>query len=328
MVERLRQAGLVAGGAVRVTPLGGGVSSDILVVDDGRARFVVKRALARLRVADHWMADPARNRFEQAYLRYAARVVPGSVPQILFADEELGFFAMEYVGGGWRNWKQDLLAGRVQGSPAARAGRYLAAVHGTSWQDETVAARFDTTPLFRQLRIEPYLVTAAERSPALRALLMAEAERLSAVRLALVHGDFSPRNLLVRAGGLKVLDCEVAWFGEPAFDVAFLLNHLFLKSLHRPDLGWRYMALVETFLRAYAAGLGARWDDDLQARVAWLLPMLLLARVVGKSPAEYLAGRPVRAAFAVSFAAEVLPQGVPDVARLRRRWLARLSSLP
>ena len=71
-----------------------------------------------------------------------------------------------------------------------------------------------------------------------REVLRAEAERLVTCRSVLVHGDFSPKNLLVSGDRLVIIDCEVAWYGDPAFDLAFLLNHLCLKALyHAPAHG-------------------------------------------------------------------------------------------
>src|SRR5665213_299642 len=83
LIEELRTATLVDGSAVRLTPLTGGVSSEIFLVEDGSRRFAVKRALARLRVKDDWFADVGRNRVEQQFLGYAGGVAPEAVPKVL-----------------------------------------------------------------------------------------------------------------------------------------------------------------------------------------------------------------------------------------------------
>ncbi|MEI6339832.1 MAG: hypothetical protein WCQ57_14825 [Verrucomicrobiota bacterium] len=113
LLPGLREAGLITSDHPQIRPLNGGVSCDIQLVEDGGRRFVVKRALDKLRVKDDWFADPIRNHFEQAYMRYAGRIAPGSVPRILHADESHNFFVMEYLGEGWVNWKTELLAGRA-----------------------------------------------------------------------------------------------------------------------------------------------------------------------------------------------------------------------
>src|SRR3569833_3288732 len=87
LVEGLRRLGLLAGGLEPVvTPLTGGVSSDIMLVEGRTRRFVVKRALPKLRVAADWQAPVERNLYEVAWMREAALAVPESVPAILADD--------------------------------------------------------------------------------------------------------------------------------------------------------------------------------------------------------------------------------------------------
>jgi hypothetical protein len=110
-----------------------------------------------------------------------------------------------------------------------------------------------------------------------------------------VHGDVSPKNILIARddGHPVLLDAECAWFGDPAFDAAFCLNHLLLKAVHLPAQRRELLDAAETFFATWSAGLPARTAGDAERRVATLLPCLFLARVDGKSPVEYLdeAGR-------------------------------------
>ena len=108
----------------------------------------------------------------------------------------------------------------------------------------------------------------------------------------LVHGDFSPKNLLIGPDGPVVLDAECAWYGDPAFDLAFVLNHLLLKGAWRPQWRERYLELFAALVDAYRGHVrrGSR-GRRVEQRAATLLPALLLARVDGKSPVEYLTRR-------------------------------------
>jgi aminoglycoside phosphotransferase (APT) family kinase protein len=286
--HRLREVGLVVSAAPVFRKLTGGVSSDIHLVEDGGRRFVVKQALARLKVRDAWYADPARNRIEQDFLRIAAELVPGAVPRVLHADPEEAWFAMEFLGEDWVNWKEDLLAGRVHPVRARVAGGALGRLHGQTWKDAVIRKRFSTLRNFTELRIEPYLLTTAERLPAAREFLHREADHLGRAELALVHGDFSPKNLMFRNDRIQVLDAEVAWFGDPAFDCAFFLTHLHLKAVFLPERADALLGLVPVFWDAYRSELGSRADASLESRVVRLLVGILLARVHGKSPVEYL----------------------------------------
>ena len=226
---------------------------------------------------------------------------------------------MEYLGGEFQNWKQLLLAGSADPETAACAGTLLAQIHRHSAGDAEAKRLFDTTPNFFQLRIEPYLLATGARHPELRPLFEAEAARLENARECLVHGDFSPKNILVSPARMVLIDCEVAWYGDAAFDLAFMLNHFLLKALwHRPrEGGWRRM--VDEFWSAYQR---VRPVPELDARVGRLLLMLLLARVDGKSPVEYLDAP--RQDFLRRYVKDELRLGTTSVAAVADSWFGRL----
>ena len=202
LLPKLRAAGLVKSTAPAMRALTGGVSSDIFLVEDCGRRFVVKCALPKLRVRDDWFADVSRNRVEQAWFAYAARIVPAAVPRLLHSDSEGAWFAMEYLEGEWGNWKTELLAGRADPAIARRAGDTLGRLHATSWNDPEARTQFATLKNFTDLRIAPYLLATAERVANASVELRTEATRLAGTQLALVHGDYSPKNLLFAPGRL------------------------------------------------------------------------------------------------------------------------------
>lgn len=309
LLPRLQAAGLIDGNDIRVTPLTGGVSSDIVLVESSARRLVVKAALEKLRVKDDWFVDVSRNRVEQSFFEYVSPLMPSAVPRILGGGD--GWFAMEYLGDELQNWKSSLLAGRFEVETAALAGEVLGRLHAASWGDLVARERFDTLPNFQALRIDPYLLTTAERVPEAAEVLRSEAVRLAETKLALVHGDYSPKNLLVGPQRLIVLDAECAWFGDPAFDTAFLLTHLHLKALLNPQA----LLLIPAFWSAYTATCG----HELEQRTVRLLLCLLLARVHGKSPAEYLSA--AQGDFVTRFALSHLSQP-PSLIALTAAWTA------
>ena len=277
----LRADGVVRNASATLTPLTGGVSSEIYLVNDGGAQFIVKRALGKLKVKDAWFADTNRNQTERAYLEYVACFLPTAVPKVCGGNAAHGYFVMEYLGDGYSNWKQLLLAGHCEVAPAIQAAELISKIHRTSTGDPQAVAGFETTPNFRQLRIEPYLLTTGQRHPEWQSLFEAEAARLAATRECLVHGDFSPKNILIKGDRMVLLDCEVAWYGDPAFDCAFLLNHFFLKALFHAPRPLGFDRMVAAFWQHYHS-------PQLAERVGRLLLLLMLARVDGKSPVEYL----------------------------------------
>jgi 5-methylthioribose kinase len=273
----------------RFTPLGGGVSSDIWRVDRARGPICVKRALAKLKVAADWRAPVERNAYEVAWIETAGRLVPGSAPRILGHDRQAGLFAMELLDpADHRLWKAELMDGRADPSFAAQVGRSLAAIHAGTASDPEIAARFPTDAIFHAIRLEPYLEATARAHLDLAPALLALVEVTARTRRALVHGDVSPKNILVGPRGPVFLDAECAWYGDPAFDLAFCLNHLLLKCRWRPQAAAGYLDCFRQLARAYLAGV--TWEESaaLEGRVARLLPGLSLARIDGKSPVEYI----------------------------------------
>ena len=282
--------GLVGPGeAVRASPLTGGVSSDISLVEAGGRRFCVKRALSRLKVAALWEAPVSRNAAEAAWMRAVAAWLPHAAPSVLGEDEEAGLFAMEYLPPqDFPLWKAELLAGRVDNDFAAAVGRDLAAIHARSAADPSIPAAFAHDETFEAIRIEPYLRATGRAHPDLAERFEALAARTLATKKALVHGDVSPKNILIGASGPIFLDAECAWFGDPAFDLAFCLNHLLLKGARSGAARAPYLAAFRALARTYLEGVAWEAADDLEARAASLLPALFLARIDGKSPVEYL----------------------------------------
>lgn len=289
ILDLLRRDDLISD-AAHCSPLSGGVSSDVFLIEDREKRFVVKQALPCLKVQDHWPADTSRNRVEYEFLKYLKQLIPGAAPQVVAAGAD--YFAMEYLGPEYANWKELLLRGECRQEHALRAATILGTLHRESFGNPGLVSLFDSTTNFHQLRTDPYLLTTGRRHPELRELFEREAQRLEATRECLVHGDYSPKNILIGNGRLVLLDCEVAWYGDPAFDLAFLTNHLLLKSLFHAPVDHGLQQMTTTFLEKYFEERSLPADDarELDARTARLLLMLMLARVDGKSPVEYLTG--------------------------------------
>jgi aminoglycoside phosphotransferase (APT) family kinase protein len=266
--------------------LSGGVSSDIWRVDLRSGPVCVKRALPRLRVEQLWEVPVERNRYERMWMETANAIIPGVAPRVLAADDT-GCFAMQLLEG-YPLWKAELAEGRADRDFAAKVGSCLARIHAATAGDKDCAAKFDTDTNFHAIRLEPYLLAAARAHPAHAAALSRLVERTASTRLALVHGDVSPKNILVGPQGPVFLDAECAWYGDPAFDLAFCLNHLLLKGLWVPVRRKAFLQCYDVLAEAYLAG--AAWEPraGIEMRAATLLPGLLLARVDGKSPVEYL----------------------------------------
>ncbi|WP_245262562.1 phosphotransferase family protein [Ensifer sp. BR816] len=222
-------------------------------------------------------------------ISFVASHFPVNVPTPLAHDQESGLFAMSFLSTEDHPlWKAQLLSGRVARETAAAVGRTTARIHAASTEDPDLPGQFDSGDNFHALRLEPYLLAAARAHPDVAPQLRALVERTATTRLALVHGDVSPKNLLVGTEGPVFLDAECAWFGDPAFDLAFCLNHLLLKRLAVPEKSAGLRAAFDALAEAYLDAVTWEASAAIEARAAALLPGLLLARIDGKSPVEYV----------------------------------------
>ncbi len=326
-LERFLQSSQLAhaGETACWTPLTGGVSSDIWRVDLPGRCICVKRALAQLKVAAQWRVSTSRNAYEWAWLCFAARHAPEAVPRPLAHDPEAGLFAMAFLDPDRHPvWKSQLQGGIVDPAAAGAVGALLGRLHAASAGDTALRDQFDSTDNFHALRLDPYLLTTAARHPHLSARITALVDTTMATRTALVHGDVSPKNILIGPHGPVLLDAECAWYGDPAFDVAFCLNHLLLKCLVRPDQRSALIASFASFVDAYfnAATFEAR--VSLERRATHLLPALLLARVDGKSPVEYITADSDRH-LVRSAASPLIADPVDTLGEVAAHWSALLA---
>ncbi|MFA9518158.1 aminoglycoside phosphotransferase family protein [Halopenitus sp. H-Gu1] len=276
-----------------VTSLGGGVSNTVLQVSTPDACYVVKQPLANLAVEDDWPADTARVHNEAAAVRAYHGIIDAAglddieVSAVVFEDTENRVIAITCAPATSRMWKAELLERHVDPDVGATLGRFLATSHRDASEKQTIRSEFANKTPFEQLRLDPYHRTVAEQHPDIRAVVDAEIERISDVERTLVHGDFSPKNVLVDSADetpVWLLDFEVAHWGDPSFDTAFMLNHLCIKAVYNPGRQQAYLETATHFWEAYTDVI--EWD--IEADTVTELAILMLARVDGKSPVEYV----------------------------------------
>lgn len=280
----------------KVEELTGGISSTILKIEGPSGIYCIKQALPELKIAGTWNAPVERIYAEVAWLQLVAEIAPGCVPNVLGVDRETNSFAMAFLPHDlFPNWKSELLAGRVDTSFAAAVGATLASIHNATANHTEIKSNFANDDNFFALRLDPYLLETGRQHPDLESRLRELVVRTQKAKIALVHGDISPKNILMGPSGPVFLDAECAWYGDPAFDVAFCLNHLLLKSVANRDISASLFASFDKLADTYLSRVDWEPRLNIEQRIATLLPALTLARISGKSPVEYF-DRPARQA--------------------------------
>lgn len=283
VAETLVRLGVVdAKAKIEVQRLEGGVSSSVFKATIGDRSIVLKQALPQLRVAGEWLSDPSRSRIEYEAAAYLSKILPGYVPGVLARDAHRNLFVMEGVKN-QGTWKEQMLGRTFDPDLGAMAGALLGNIHEISRLDPELPETFGDKRFFRELRIDAYIQEVGRVHPLLATAAEKWTERLSNGRFCLVHADFSPKNLLVTQNKhLVLLDHEVAHWGDPAFDLAFFLTHILAKSM-RSD---KAFDVLRSTLKEYQEVSPTAWNVVQES--GELLGLVMMARVDGKSPLEYL----------------------------------------
>lgn len=333
LLAYLQQTGRIAPGEQpRIAILQGGVSNRTVWVErESGEAWVLKQALAKLRVPVDWFSSPERIHREALGLEWLARLAPpGAVTPLLFEDRERHLLAMQAVPQPHANWKTVLLGGTICADHVRQFATLLAAIHREAYlRRAELADVFADRTFFESLRLEPYYAYSAQQTPEAAAFLHSLIRETLACRITLVHGDYSPKNVLIHQDRLVLLDHEVIHFGDPAFDLGFSLTHFLSKAHHLPALRREFASAALEYWRIYAEALGApEWATDLEPRAVRHTLACLLARVVGRSPLEYLSpAERVRQRDAVLRIIPSVPATIADLIYLFEEQLCQQSSV-
>lgn len=282
-------------GDFKCRELGGGISNIVVLAESDHERLVLKQALPQLRVADEWLAERSRIFRERDGLIAAADILPaGWVPRVLWSDDAAYLFAMEAFSADAESWKDELLRGELDAGKAKQAGLALGLTIARSRPDADLQQRFGDQQAFDQLRTDPYYRTIARRHPDIAQAVHDWIAEVEPLRLALTHGDWSPKNMVCEGGRLIFIDYECVHFGDPSYDAAFVVNHLLLKGFFRPQQAAEYHDLAQVLLEAALSELPPEALSRFEPAAMRHLAFLLLARIDGKSPVEYLTDESVR----------------------------------
>jgi tRNA A-37 threonylcarbamoyl transferase component Bud32 len=243
--------------------------------------------LAKLRVKVDWRSDPRRIEREAMGMKVLSEIAPpGSITPLIFLDPGQNLLAMKAVEQPHENWKTMLMSGRLELEHVRQFAELLAAIHRAGHdQRDRFATAFDNRNAFESLRLEPYYLYSAERMPAVESFFHQLVNEARTNRYTLVHGDYSPKNILVHKGQLVLLDHEVIHFGDGTVDIGFALTHLLSKANAFSTMRDSFADAARYFWETYRTSVG---HEVPEARACRHTLGCLLARCIGRSPLEYL----------------------------------------
>ena len=324
LLHYLRERRLVGSNeAPRLRALAGGVSNrTVLVQRQDGDDWVLKQALSKLRVEVDWFSAPERIQREAAGLRWLGEIIPGQVPQFIFADDRQHILGMSAIPQPHQNWKTALLDGRTSLQQAQSFGRMLATIHGAAERFPALKDEFADRRFFEELRLEPYYSYTASQVPEARGFLRQLIEDTRARRFTLVHGDYSPKNVLILDGKLILLDFEVIHFGDPAFDIGFSFAHFLAKAFFIPESRSAFLQMARDYWLAYCETLSSQLREAVADQAPRHALACFLARMAGRSPLEYL-DQPQRS-YLTTVALDLIAEKAPSMPVLVGRYQERL----
>tara|TARA_Y100000741_G_scaffold176613_1_gene134077 strand:+ start:1160 stop:2155 length:996 start_codon:yes stop_codon:yes gene_type:complete len=301
--------------------LTGGVSSDIWKISSLKNNYCIKKSKNKLSVKQDWYAPVIRNYYEHEWYNEVNNILPNLTPKVIYKNIDPYFFVMEhYDKNQYPLWKNELFNLKLDSIFTKNVAINLGKIHSKTYNKSDIAKKFDTIKLFEDLRIDPYIRSTALLHDDIKNQLFSIADNLHKSKIALVHGDISPKNILINNKNPIFLDAECAWFGDPVFDISFCLNHIILKSVVLEKINKELMKLFNTLTKNYLTNV--LWEDPkkYEKRIIIVLSSLMLSRIDGKSPVEYINSE-LQKNKVRNFAKSVLKQPLNSLLEFSEKWL-------
>lgn len=267
--------------------LTGGVSNKTVLVNFNKKSWVIKQSLQKLRVPGNWECSPERIFREAEAIRWMTEEPsPLSVPKLVFEDKSNYLLAMEAIDPPFQNLKDHFLFQEPEPAYFKQAGRLLGGIQNRAGNGE-IPMEFRNNDFFTSLRLDPFYRETARKLPKTSTFYDELIKATLHNQYTIVHGDFSPKNFLVKNKQLVLLDHEVIHFGDGTFDIGFFLAHLFSKANHRPEHKNDFINGAELFVSSFMETV-PKFEKEKELRAVNHTIGCLLARVAGLSQMPYL----------------------------------------
>ena len=251
--------------------------------------------MPKLRVLKEWFADTKRLRYEYLWLKHCKKIIPNSIPNIYQFSAKQDFLILEYLNEkNYVTLKSKLLKKDIDINIINKISKNLSKIHNESTGQFVKKKFINNSKNFYDLRLDAYFNEVGRVYPDLKKIIKNIIKNYKKYSSTLVHGDFSPKNILIFNKNIKYIDAETCNFGDPVFDVVYFGNHLLLKSIHIPDKKNKFIKSYENFFSTYLKSIKFSQRKNFIDRCIAMVPIMLLARIDGKSPVEYITKKNIK----------------------------------
>jgi len=274
---------------IQYKKLTGGVSSEVYHVKTNKNNYCIKRSLKRLLVKKKWIANTNRIKFEYLWLKHCQNILKRNIPNTYEFNNKKKYIVMEYLKTSQYKTLKQLYFNKIININTIRSiSKHLYKIHSNSSNYKTKKTFEGNYKNFYDLRLDPYFNEVGRVYPKYKGYIKKINENYIKHSNTLVHGDFSPKNILVGKNKIIYLDAECCNFGDPVFDLVFFTNHLLIKSIFFKDKSQEFIKLYISFYKEYLSNLSTKNFNSYIDRIIKMTPIMLLSRVDGKSPVEYI----------------------------------------
>ena len=274
---------------IKYRKLAGGVSSEVYHVKTDKNDYCIKRSLKKLLVKKEWIVDTNRIKFEYYWLNHCRKILNKNIPKTYEFNNKKKYIVMEYLNNSKYKTLKELYFKKIINQNTTRLiSKHLFKIHSKSNNYKTKKLFQGNSNNFNDLRLDPYFNEVGRVYPKYKKYIKILNKDYLINSKTLVHGDFSPKNILIGKNKIVYLDAECCNFGDPVFDLVFFSNHLLIKSIFIKDKSKEFIKSYITFYKEYLKNFNAKNYKLYINRIIKMTPIMMLARIDGKSPVEYI----------------------------------------
>lgn len=281
----------------RVEEIGDGNLNLVFLVNGMKGNVIVKQALPYIRlVGDSWPLPLSRAFFEYHALIRQAKRDPGSVPDILYFDEDQALIAMEFLDQ-HLILRSMLIDGTRVNHLGERLGQFIArtAFRGSDLALPIVERKTDTKLFLDNHALcniteslvftDPYydaelnhhnpavdgVVANLRQNVQLKSEVQTLLTKFVSNSETLLHGDLHTGSVMCTEDKIRVIDPEFATYGPMGFDFGMMLANLVMAFISQPahrsanDLAsyqrW-ILGVIEQLVATFKSEFAMLWHSE------------------------------------------------------------------